>query len=51
LYTDEDGNFDVNFGRRPTLLYDPANIKRGDRIVVLCRLTTGDNVMLPFRVP
>ena len=49
--TDEDGDFDVNFSKRPSYFYDPANIKRGDRIVVLCRLVTGDNVVLQFRVP
>ncbi len=48
---DASGQFNVDFGRRPTFLYDPANIKHGDRLVVTCWLATGDTAMQSFLVP
>jgi hypothetical protein len=51
LQMDESGQFQVDFGGRETLGFDPANIKHGDRIAVRCMLATGDWVVQSFDVP
>jgi hypothetical protein len=50
-YVEENGDWFVDFGRHAGFLYDPANIKHGDRIVVECWLDTGDKVTQSFLVP
>jgi hypothetical protein len=50
-YVEPDGTFDVDFGEQGGFLYDPANIKHGDRIKVNCSLSTGDTVTQAFLVP
>ena len=49
---DDQGNFTVDFnGRHGSIGFDPANIKRGDRVEVICPVTTGDFIRYVFRVP
>ena len=49
---DANGEFTMDFGRtEPDLMYDPANIKHGDRIRVSCYYDTYDIVNFAFRVP
>jgi hypothetical protein len=51
------GRFEIDFGRRGGLFYDPANIKHCDRIIVSCYYdatnddSVDDIVSFPFRVP
>jgi hypothetical protein len=47
---DSNGDVAVDFGRRPDMFYDPANIKHGDRVVISCYYDTYDVVSFPFRV-
>jgi hypothetical protein len=48
---ESNGDWFVDFGRHGGFLYNPANIKHGDRIVVECWLDTGDKVTQSFLVP
>ncbi len=48
---DAAGQFDVDFNGHPGFLFDPANIRHGDKLVVTCWLATGDTVMQSFLVP
>ena len=48
---DEAGNFTVDFNEDETLGYSPANIQRGDRILVTCGTLKGDFVDKFIRVP
>ncbi len=48
---EQDGSFSMDFGEPPSFMYDPANIRHGDRVQVLCLYETGDIVRLVFRVP
>jgi hypothetical protein len=51
LDTDDDGYFSVWFGDDETLGYDPANIRHGDRITVMCGVPHGDWITKSFIVP
>jgi hypothetical protein len=54
---DATGAFEIDFGRRESFFYNPANIKHGDRIVISCYYdstsdeSADDIVSFPFRVP
>ena len=48
---DDQGNFFVDFNGRSNMGFDPANIKHGDRVEVICPVTTGDFIRYVFRVP
>jgi hypothetical protein len=54
---DAAGTFEIDFGGREGLYYDPANIKHGDRIVISCYYdatmddSADDIVSFPFFVP
>jgi hypothetical protein len=51
LDTDAQGNFSVWFGDEETLGYDPANIRRGDKIEVVCMTVHRDQIIKRFVVP
>ncbi len=49
--TDAQGNFSVWFGDEETLGYDPANLKHGDKVEVVCSTKHGDQIVKRFVVP
>lgn len=51
LDTDDQGYFSVWFGDEETLGYDPANIRHGDRIEVVCGTPHEDHIAKRFVVP
>jgi hypothetical protein len=46
-----DGSWFVKFGKPDSFMFDGANIKHGDKIVVDCVLDTGDVVTKVVPVP
>jgi len=51
LETDAEGNFSVWFGDEGSIGYDPANIRHGDKIEVVCSTVHGDEIVKRFVIP